>query len=228
MPTPASSGTGELQAMRVTRQLPDITNNKCPTCGLVNRVGVLVCENCGTSLISGAASVPSTRSLQDKSGGTGQLTTDRLPPDKLLEIEKLPLTTLRIENRSILETAQSGVTEDTILKLEIPGASQPLMVLPKREVMVGRKDLTTGTQPDLDLTPFAGYRMGVSRRHAVFRMYDRRIEVVDLGSSNGSRLNGILLHAHQPYLLRDGDLLTLGKMEMRVSFHQPPPRITRA
>lgn len=214
--------------MRVTRQLPDITNNKCPTCGLVNRVGVLVCENCGTSLISGAASVPSTRSLQDKSGGTGQLTTDRLPPDKLLEIEKLPLTTLRIENRSILETAQSGVTEDTILKLEIPGASQPLMVLPKREVMVGRKDLTTGTQPDLDLTPFAGYRMGVSRRHAVFRMYDRRIEVVDLGSSNGSRLNGILLHAHQPYLLRDGDLLTLGKMEMRVSFHQPPPRITRA
>lgn len=213
--------------MRVTRQLSDITNNKCPTCALVNRVGVLVCENCGTSLISGATSVPSTRSLQEKSGNTGQLSTDRLSADKLLEIEKLPLTTLRMETKSILETAQSGVTEDTILKLEIPGAPQPLMVLPKREVMVGRKDLTTGTLPDLDLTPYAGYRMGVSRRHAMFRMYDRRIEVVDLGSSNGSRLNGIVLHAHQPYLLRDGDLLTLGKMEMRVSFHQPPPRITR-
>ncbi len=211
--------------MRVTRQLSDITNNKCPTCGLVNRVGVLVCENCGTSLLSGAASVPATRSLQDKSGGTGQLSADQLPA-RFLDAEKLPLTTLRVESKAVLETAQSGVTEDTILKLEISGGPQPLMVLPKREVMVGRKDLTTGTLPDLDLTPFAGYRMGVSRRHAVFRMYDRRIEVVDLGSSNGSRLNGVVLHPHQPYLLRDGDILTFGKMEMRVSFHHPP-RINR-
>jgi hypothetical protein len=201
-----------------------VTNNKCPTCGLVNRVGVLVCENCGTSLLSGATSVPSTRSLQDKSG-TGQLPPDKVP-DALLDIDKLPLTTLRIDPKPVIEAVQASISDDTMVRLEIPGAPNPILIYPKKDVMVGRKDVTTGTSPEVDLTPFAGYRMGVSRRHAVFRMSNHRIEVMDLGSSNGSRLNGVLMQAHQPYMLRDGDALMLGKLEVRVSF-QNPPRINR-
>lgn len=160
--------------------------------------------------------------------GTGRLPQDADAAQKILDGEKLPLTTLRLEPKPPTEMRQSSIfTEDTILRLEIMGSPQPVLVYPKKEVMVGRRDATTGTQPDLDLTPYAGYRMGVSRRHLMFRMADRRIEVVDLGSSNGSRLNGIIMQAHQPYLLRDGDLLTLGKMDVRVTFQAPPPPITR-
>ena len=65
----------------------------------------------------------------------------------------------------------------------------------------------TGTLPDVDLTPFAGYRMGVSRRHSQIRYNDGGVPLksFDLGSSNGTFINGERLEAHYPYRIRHGD-----------------------
>jgi predicted component of type VI protein secretion system len=76
--------------------------------------------------------------------------------------------------------------------------------------------------PDVDLTPFAGYRMGVSRRHIVIRQSeDTRLDILDLGSSNGTYVNGQKLTPNQPQRLRDGDELRLGQMVMRIFFQKP-------
>ena len=67
-------------------------------------------------------------------------------------------------------------------------------------------------------TSYAAYRMGVSRRHAILMLKSRHLQIVDLGSSNGTMVNGVKLAPHQPRPLRDGDMLSLGKMGLRVIF----------
>jgi len=49
----------------------------------------------------------------------------------------------------------------------------------------------------------------VSRRHAVIRRTDKGIELFDVGSSNGSRVNGTETHARIPVSLVSGDRIQL-------------------
>jgi pSer/pThr/pTyr-binding forkhead associated (FHA) protein len=108
------------------------------------------------------------------------------------------------------------------LRLEIEGSPEPIYLgLNHREIVLGRRDPATGALPDVDLTPFAGYRMGVSRRHSQIRHSEEgHLDVFDLGSSNGTFLNGRRLEAHYPYRLRDGDKLALGQIVIRVYFEK--------
>jgi pSer/pThr/pTyr-binding forkhead associated (FHA) protein len=78
--------------------------------------------------------------------------------------------------------------------------------------------------PDVDLTAYAGYRMGVSRRHAAVRLQDKQLHLSDLGSSNGTFINGARLIAHRPYQLRDGDEIRLGQMVLRIFFQSNKDR----
>jgi hypothetical protein len=103
-------------------------------------------------------------------------------------------------------------------------AGEPLLIKPQPEMILGRRDPATGAQPDIDLTPYAGYRMGVSRRHAAIRRSaEQFLELWDLGSSNGTFLNGTKLISYRPNRLRDGDEIKLGKMAMRIFFEIPTP-----
>ncbi|MFI8183631.1 FHA domain-containing protein [Actinacidiphila glaucinigra] len=56
---------------------------------------------------------------------------------------------------------------------------------------------------------------GVSRRHAAMNRAGSHVVLSDLGSTNGTYLNGTLLDAPRP--LRDGDLLRIGHVELRLS-----------
>jgi pSer/pThr/pTyr-binding forkhead associated (FHA) protein len=175
----------------------------CPNCNHRNRLGVVFCENCGASLIGN--SPISTKSL----GGDNAL-------PEAAEV-------------FVAATGESVLTDSTLLRIEIEGSNEPILLKPGPEVILGRRDPTTGAMPDVDLTQFAGYRMGVSRRHAAFRPGEgRRLDLWDLGSSNGTFLNGTRLGAHRPYRLRDGDEIRLGQMLMRLYFHLPQAADTAA
>jgi serine protease Do len=54
----------------------------------------------------------------------------------------------------------------------------------------------------------------VSRRHAVVRPVEGGIEIDDLGSSNGTFVNGV--RVREPRVLRDGDEIRLGSVGLRV------------
>ncbi|WP_431967984.1 FHA domain-containing protein [Actinacidiphila sp. bgisy160] len=56
---------------------------------------------------------------------------------------------------------------------------------------------------------------GVSRRHAAMNRAGRHVVLSDLGSTNGTYLNGTLIDAPRP--LHDGDLLRIGHVELRLS-----------
>jgi pSer/pThr/pTyr-binding forkhead associated (FHA) protein len=78
------------------------------------------------------------------------------------------------------------------------------------EVRVGRRSVSRGIDPEIDLTgPPAD--PGVSRLHAVFvPAADGTWSVVDLGSENGTLLNGAEIPQNQPVPLHDGDRIHLG------------------
>jgi pSer/pThr/pTyr-binding forkhead associated (FHA) protein len=59
----------------------------------------------------------------------------------------------------------------------------------------------------------------VSRRHCALWLHNGRVWVVDLGSRNGTRLNGEPLTAARP--LEDGDELQLAGVPFRVRLAEP-------
>lgn len=201
---------------RVTQRLtdpnpitPGITGTICPTCGHRNRIGVLVCDNCGTNLLTGTRTPAGTRDLKKDA------TKDLQPPATMLDTGQV----------RAIETAGSYLfSEDMVLRIEIEGGATPMLVYPKQEIILGRRDPNTGTLPDVDLTAYAGYRMGVSRRHASIRLADKLLHLSDLGSSNGTFLNGTRLVAHRPYQVRDGDEIRLGQMLLKVFFQSNKKR----
>lgn len=183
----------------------------CPTCGHRNRPGELICDNCGTNLSTGSRATVGTRDL--------------VREQEEREAEKPGEKVLDTSQFKAIETAgATSFTEDMVLRIEIEGGTTPMMVYPKQEIIMGRRDPNTGGMPDVDLTSYAGYRMGVSRRHAAVRLQEKQLHVSDLGSSNGTFLNGTRLSAHRPYQLRDGDEIRLGQMVLRVYFQSSKER----
>lgn len=83
-------------------------------------------------------------------------------------------------------------------------------------VTLGRGDVRESAQPEVDLSPFGGYRKGLSRRHAQLFIEDNMLKLVDLGSTNGTYLNGCQMLPHAPLVLRDGDEIQLGKLVLFV------------
>ena len=78
------------------------------------------------------------------------------------------------------------------------------------EVRVGRRSVSRGIDPEIDLTgPPAD--PGVSRLHALLVAEpDGTWSVVDPGSENGTLLNGNTIPANQAVALHDGDRIHLG------------------
>jgi hypothetical protein len=180
----------------------------CPKCGHLNRAGILVCEKCGTLLI-GDEQVGGTKRFEEQQAAAS-LTT--------IGASTGITETNEIVTAAVITAGSNQFTDNMVLRLEIEGAPTPILLHPKFETSLGRRDPATGTMPDVDLSAYAGYRLGVSRKHAIIRLKNERLEIYDLGSSNGTSVNGTRLTPHQPQILRDGDELLLGKMMVRVLF----------
>lgn len=88
------------------------------------------------------------------------------------------------------------------------------------ELIMGREDPKTGVVPPVNLSPYGAIEKGVSRKHASIIRKDGSLYLVDHGSANGTFLNGQKLVANQARVLRDGDDIRLGKLEIRITFER--------
>ena len=115
------------------------------------------------------------------------------------------------------ERAGQIVSGDKVmLRVEVQGGGTPLLLPLVKEMVIGRRDPSTQDSPQLDLTPYGAYQMGISRRHAIIRLQDQHVSLTDLGSRNGTYLNGKKLKAHQPTAISDGDEVRLGKIVLKI------------
>ena len=105
--------------------------------------------------------------------------TGRLNPEALREHEEKSYS---IDGETILRFVSSGASSNVIT----------ISLLPERENVIGRPDSTY--TPEIDLTNLGAENSGVSRRHARLVIEDRRLFISDLGSLNGTSVNGVKLY----------------------------------
>jgi predicted component of type VI protein secretion system len=84
-------------------------------------------------------------------------------------------------------------------------------VLRGTDILIGKRSVSQGLQPDIDLG-IAPADAGVSRAHAMIHVAADGLSITDLGSTNGTSLNGSddLIPAKVAVPLRSGDRIHLG------------------
>jgi hypothetical protein len=134
---------------------------------------------------------------------TQNISTDSLPG---LERRKTATFPKDLENWASLHLLDSG---------------QILPLGDRTEFTLGRVSEAQPIMPDIDLTPYQAYANGVSRLHAVLKREGKRVFVMDLGSSNGTYLNGKRLAPNVDQTLNHGDMLSLGKLKIQILLKNP-------
>lgn len=163
----------------------------CPNCRHNEVEGALFCSECG-ALLEGAPGL-ATQNIR------------RLSTSQLHEV--LQEETVQISTGTSLEATVSVCVVDT---------GQILPLEDRDEYTLGRSAEGQPILPDVDLAPYRAYENGVSRLHASIRLEGKQIMATDLGSVNGTRLNGQKIPPHKPCPLNHGDILTLGKLKLQI------------
>lgn len=81
------------------------------------------------------------------------------------------------------------------------------------ELVLGRFDPTVASNPDIDLSYEDRENRAISRRHARIIGRYGQFEIEDLGSTNGTVINGVKLQIGQKLPLKPGDRVRLGYHE---------------
>lgn len=163
----------------------------CPSCSHKNREGSLFCEECGQNLLSEIGAAVATKQINAS--------------DDIV---------------SFSSWGSAKFDQDTVVILHIRESEEPLRISPNKRVILGRYDGGNAPKPDLDLTPHGALEKGVSRIHAAIYRSEDTLTLIDMGSSNGTMLNGHRLVRDQPRVLRDGDEIRLGKLVAHIYFKQ--------
>jgi hypothetical protein len=161
---------------------------ECPSCHNQELVGALFCSACGAQLTYQTKSPTETVQYVDEGLATA------------VSLEPRPEQTAHVSTSRVhLKVVETGL----IIPLE--GGE---------EFTIGRISGTQPILPDIDLTPYRAYEGGVSRLHATIRITSDSVNLSDLGSANGTLINGKKIPAYEPHPLSNGDIITLGKFQI--------------
>lgn len=105
---------------------------------------------------------------------------------------------------------------DSQISLHFVDTGQILNLERGSEYTIGRRYKQQPIIPDIDLTPFNAYEWGISRLHAKILVGVNEVKITDLGSSNGTWLNGKKIPTDLPSTLRHSDVFYLGKLRIQV------------
>jgi hypothetical protein len=116
--------------------------------------------------------------------------------------------TVEFEDEESMGVGQFRVTSEIV---EAPGGAAvgSLVTSDGRRIVIGEDPVTIGRLPECDV---AVGDPNVSRRHAEIRRQGNGFVVVDLGSTNGTRVNGVPVTERR---LQDGDTVTVGDASLR-------------
>lgn len=121
--------------------------------------------------------------------------------------------------------------EESLLVLTPRGAEYDIDIHPQtheHDIVIGRVTVNEAMRPDIDLSTYRAESLGVSRLHVGIRhaKHNNTLLIYDLGSANGTFINGQRLHPKEERILRDSDELRLGHMVIVVHFMHPGPQIS--
>lgn len=164
----------------------------CPNCHHKNVTGAMICTECGAQLV-----------------GMDTLVIQTITDEQIAE-----------ELRKKAPRPDPATQVDSWISLHLIDSGKILPVTSKNEFSLGRLSEGQPIMPDIDLTPYEAYASGVSRLHVVVKRAGNKVMVMDLGSSNGTYINGRRINPHIDETLNHGDILALGKLQIQILLHQ--------
>jgi len=96
------------------------------------------------------------------------------------------------------------------LAVELPDGNRTSLVITKSMLKSGA---VLGRAGSADLAINGGK---ISRQHAKIYQEDRKLMVKDMGSTNGTKLNGKPLRPHQPTQINSSSRLELGSVKIKL------------
>jgi pSer/pThr/pTyr-binding forkhead associated (FHA) protein len=102
------------------------------------------------------------------------------------------------------------------ISFAIAGRPEPIILRNTASITFGRADRQRNAIPTVDLSDHDALELGVSRLHAKVLYLDGCFYIKDMGSINGTWLNGLRLESYQVVPIDRGDKIQLGKLVMIV------------
>jgi pSer/pThr/pTyr-binding forkhead associated (FHA) protein len=144
--------------------------------------------------------------------------TARLSKEAVNKLMNDKVDTKKIDSDKLLQQYAMKMPEaasaEKGLALFLPHRSEPIVVTDKNIITMGRNDPVTGINPTLDLTEFHGAELGVSRFHAEISITDGRYYLKDMGSTNGTYINGKKIPPYKLTQIRSSDQIRLGHLSI--------------
>ncbi len=165
----------------------------CPYCTHKELEGAIFCSQCGTDLL--------------RRDGKPTSEVHHVTEDQQAQTKQIPTYTEDEPPRSIQQ-----------LTLRFHQEEKNLPVHVGMEITLGRISPGQSILPDVDLAPYGAYEAGVSRIHAKLSVSKNGISLMDLGSANGTRVNGKKIAPRTVCWLHDQDEISLGKLKFHIQF----------
>jgi len=165
----------------------------CNNCKHQNVDGTVFCSECGSQLSGGEA-----------------LTTQNIATTELHKVSREPV------KKDDDDKYQPFDASDAWGSLHLLDTGHVIPLAQKNEFTLGRISEGQPIMPDIDLSAYQAYAAGVSRLHAVIKRAAHHMIFMDLGSANGSFINGKRLPPNEEQQLSHGDVVALGKMKIQI------------
>ncbi len=111
-----------------------------------------------------------------------------------------------------------------MIEFHVVGFDHMIAAPVRSAITIGRSDPESGIKPDVDLGLCDGYQRGVSRRHAIILVRGDTLVLRALNTTNGTWINDVQLSAGEESRLRNGDVVTIGSLQMEALFTAAPAR----
>ncbi len=161
----------------------------CSKCSHANMAGALFCSECGARL-----------------GASDPLTTQNIKTNHMNEVPR----------QGSIPVAAPPAALNNWVTLHLLDTGQVLPLAERNEFTLGRISEGQPIMPDIDLSPYQAYARGVSRLHAVLKREASHVFLMDLGSSNGTYVNGKRLTPNVDHAVSNGDVVALGKLKIQI------------
>ena len=110
--------------------------------------------------------------------------------------------------------------------MDLRGRADPLLFELAGDVVLGR-DKDENNPIDIDFGPFDADEFGISRQHAKLHARQDGLYISDLGSRNGTRVDGARCAMHESKWLLNGQQLSVASYRYHINYthpaNRPPP-----
>lgn len=204
---------------------PVIAIPTCPNCGTRVVENAKFCHNCGTMLMA-RATAPAVPAPVAPIPPPAAVPTSPPPAPALPPTPPKPQSMDLLDFLHSPTVAANDVAQAKGVPPIPPKVFNPrlqihpngtILTLPRKEgpILIGRSDTERGLQADVDLTPFEGKRLGVSRRHSHLYRVGDSWQIEDLNTPNFTEVNGNRVMPGDIVTLQNGDELRFGDLFAR-------------